>query len=211
MKRDLEDRRLAVLVHEVRSPVAALSAIAETLADRASDGPDRAELVQLAIAACRGIERVVVDAVTTSVRHESVDPIALVEEVAGAGRLGGARVETRLADGLRPISGDPVRLRQALDNLVSNALVHSGSDRVVVGASAGAGEIRLFVSDDGVGIPEVDVDRITDVGVRLDSGRPGSGFGLAIVRAIAEAHGGRLIVSSTPGQGATFAIELPSS
>jgi signal transduction histidine kinase len=65
-----DTQRLAVLVHEVRSPVAALSAIAETYADVSLEGSARRELAHLAISACRGIERVVLDAATASVRLE---------------------------------------------------------------------------------------------------------------------------------------------
>jgi signal transduction histidine kinase len=202
--------RLAVLVHEVRSPVAALHAIATTLAEPPVEGRSRRELVRLVIAACRAIERTVLDASLTSIRREEVDPGGLVREAASAAAVAGARVEARVAPGLPPISGDGVRLRQALDNLVSNAVVHGGPDTViVVEASASRHEVRLSVADHGVGIPVGERERILEAGVRLDPTRPGSGLGLAIVRAIAEAHGGHLVVESAPGEGATFTIALP--
>lgn len=209
---DLSEKRLAVLVHEVRSPVAALAAISETLLEAEPRTPERVELVRLAVAACRAIERMVVDAVTTSVRREDVDPAALVRETAAAASLSGARVEARIEGGLPAISADPVRLRQALDNLVANALTHSGKDAVVVlGASSSEAGIDLFVADTGLGIPVSEQERIFEAGSRLDLERPGSGLGLAIARAIAEAHGGTLTVRSEPGTGATFTIALPAS
>jgi signal transduction histidine kinase len=209
---DLSEKRLAVLVHEVRSPVAALSAISETLLEVESSTPERVELVRLAVAACRAIERLVVDAVTTSVRREEVDPAALVRETAAAASLSGARVEARVEGGLPTISADPVRLRQALDNLVANALTHSGQDAVVVvAASHSETGVELFVSDTGRGIPIQEQERIFEAGSRLDPGRPGSGLGLAIARGIAEAHGGTLTVRSESGAGATFTIALPAA
>jgi two-component system sensor histidine kinase BaeS len=204
--------RLAVLVHEVRSPVAALSAIAEAFADEELERPARLELLRLAIAACSGIERVVLDAALASVHLERVDVGALVRQVVATATLAGARVQTEVAPDLPRIMADPLRLRQALDNLMTNALTHAGSGGDVV-VSGGLSEtlVLVSVSDSGAGVPLADQERIFEAGVRLDAGRAGSGLGLVIARAIAEAHGGRLTVRSTPGEGATFTIALPVS
>lgn len=210
MSDPLERERLAVLVHEVRSPVAALAAIADTFVDVGPGTPDRRELARLALAACRGLERIVLDVVTASVRRELVDPGELARDVAVTASLGETRVEVAIEPGLPLVSGDPVRLRQALANLVTNALVHSGSDEVVVGARPDRDGVALFVSDSGIGIPEAQQERIFEAGERLDPERPGWGLGLAVVQAIAEAHGGSLGVTSTPGEGATFTLVLPS-
>ena len=204
--------RLAVLVHEVRSPVAALSAIAEAFADEELEGSARLELLRLAIAACSGIERVVLDAALASVHLERVDVGALVRQVVATATLAGARVQTEVAPDLPRIMADPLRLRQALDNLMTNALTHAGSGGDVV-VSGGLSEtlVLVSVSDSGAGVPLADQERIFEAGVRLDAGRAGSGLGLVIARAIAEAHGGRLTVRSTPGEGATFTTALPVS
>jgi two-component system sensor histidine kinase BaeS len=204
--------RLAVLVHEVRSPVAALSAIAEAFADEELERPARLELLRLAIAACSGIERVVLDAALASVHLERVDVGALVRQVVATATLAGARVQTEVAPDLPRIMADPLRLRQALDNLMTNALTHAGSGGDVV-VSGGLSEtlVLVSVSDSGAGVPLADQERIFEAGVRLDAGRAGSGLGLVIARAIAEAHGGRLTVRSTLGEGATFTIALPVS
>lgn len=205
-----DPHRLAVLVHEVRSPVAALSAIAETFSDEGLESRARLELSQLAIAACLGIRRVVIDAAVASVQVVSMDPGALVHQIVETARLFGGRVEAEIASDLPQIAADPVRLRQALDNLVSNALRHGGPDGGVrVSATSHGGLVLLSVSDSGPGVPIADQDRIFDAGVRLDASRAGSGLGLAIARAIAEAHGGQLTLTSIPGEGATFTIALP--
>jgi len=207
-----EPPRLAVLVHEVRSPVAALSAIAETFADEELGRLARLELARLAIAASRGIERVVIDAAVTSIHLEQVDVGALVRQAAAAASLVGMRVETEIALDLPRISADPLRLRQALDNLITNALTYAGPDpEVVVRATSSVASVHLSVQDFGVGVPVADQERIFEGGVRLDLGRTGSGLGLAIARAIAEGHRGELTLRSTPGEGATFTIVLPVS
>jgi len=202
--------RLVILVHEVRSSVAALSAIAETLREVSVEPTVRRELADLVVSACRGIQRVVTDAAVASVRLEEVGLRRLVRETAAAATLGGARVRAEVAPVFPLLEADPVRLRQALDNLVSNALTHSGSAaEVVVMAVTDGDRVLLSVSDSGDGIPSDEQDRIFDPGVRLDKGRSGSGLGLAIARAIAEAHGGTLTVESAPGEGATFTLALP--
>ena len=207
-----ESDRLAFLVHEVRSPVAALSAIAAALADGDLDEGTQRELAGLALAACRGIERVVGDAAIGSVQLEEVEVGQLVRESVAAAALGGASVRASVAAKLPRIEADPLRLRQALDNLVANAVTHSPpGGEVVVSARVGEGEILLSVSDKGGGIPVEEQERIFEPGVRLDTSRPGSGLGLVVARAIAEAHGGTLTVQSAPGRGATFTLALPSA
>jgi two-component system sensor histidine kinase BaeS len=201
--------RLAVLVHEVRSPIAALGAIAEAFRDGDLDPAEQSKLAELAVAACRSIERLVSDAALASVELEKVDAGALVRETVAAAEVGGARVRAAVQPGLPGVRADPVRLRQALDNLVSNALVHAPGTEVVVSAAAAKGSVLLSVTDEGDGIPLDEQARIFEAGARLDSRRPGSGLGLAIARAIAEAHGGTLTVDSQPGHGATFTISIP--
>ena len=205
-----DTQRLAVLVHEVRSPVAALSAIAAAFVDESLESPGRLELARLVISACRGIERIVLDAATASVRLERVDVGALVRQVAAAASLVGTRVELSVAADLPRITADPLRLRQALDNLVANALTHARSDGVVsVSATSSGTYVLLSVSDSGSGVPLMEQERIFEAGVRLNPDRAGSGLGLAIARAIAEAHGGKLTLTSIPDEGATFTIALP--
>jgi signal transduction histidine kinase len=203
--------RLAILVHEVRSSVAALSAIAETYPHVREDVAASRPLVELALAASRGIERVVADAAVASVRLERIDVGLVVEGTVAAAILGGGNVRAEVATGLPMLKADPLRLRQVLDNLVSNALVHSGSaDEVVVRARRAEASIVLSVVDTGAGVPLADQKRIFETGVRLDDERPGSGIGLALARAIVEAHGGTLTIESAPGQGATFNLSVPA-
>jgi two-component system sensor histidine kinase BaeS len=206
---ELDAKRLAVLVHEVRSPVAALSAIAETIADPELDASARVELVRLAVSAGESVQRIVTDIAVASIRFEEIAPGGLVRDAAAAAVLRGDRVEVDIAAELPLIRGDPQRLRQALDNLIANAVVHSGSDDAVVVRGVADEALRISVSDAGVGIAPEEQERIFDVGVRLGTDSGGSGIGLALTRAIVEGHGGALAVTSTPGDGASFTIVLP--
>lgn len=208
-----EPDRLAVLVHEVRSPVAALRAIADAVARGDVEVSALAEVATLAVAACRVIERVVTDVAVASVRREEVDAGALARATVDAACLGGARARAEVQPGrLLRVLADPVRLRQALDNLVANALLHgSPADEILVAARARGGEVELSVTDAGEGIAPAEQRRILEAGVRLHPDRPGAGLGLAVTKAIVEAHGGELTVQSTPGRGATFTIALPGA
>jgi two-component system, OmpR family, sensor histidine kinase BaeS len=116
--------------------------------------------------------------------------------------------------GLEPIELDPDRMLQVLDNLLSNALVHTPSGgRIVVGGSSEPNGVRIVVQDSGSGFPPEDVGQVFDRFYRADRARRrddgGSGLGLAIARSIVEAHGGTIEAENAPGQGATIIIEIP--
>ena len=204
--------RIAILVHEVRSPVAALAVIAEAFAD--ADSAGRRELARLCLAACSAVERLVTDITIASVRQADVDLGVLVRDSATAFRLAGNAVEVDGHEPVPHVQGDPVRLRQVFDNLLTNAAVHApapepGSEPIRVRIRSTSEEVAVSVIDTGPGIASEEVDRIFEPGVRLDESRRGSGLGLAITQAIVDAHGGSLSVESVPGHGATFTVSLP--
>ena len=211
MSSTLDTNRLAVLVHELRSPVAALSAIADALVDGELDSAARRELARLAVQACRAIERIVADAAVASIRLERTDPLALVDDVVAAARLRGVRITVAAPERAPLVELDPTRVRQVLDNLTTNAVVHGGTG-VDVSVSVRVDEaLRIEVSDNGPGIAGDDLESVFEAGVRLDSHRPGTGIGLALARALVEGHRGTLTVVSTLGVGTTFTISVPLS
>jgi signal transduction histidine kinase len=211
MTADAEYERIALLVHEVRSPTAALAAIAAALSDDGLDEAARRDLLGLALAACRGIERIVGDAALGPLQLEHVEVARIARDAVDAAALGGARIRAVLEPSLPVVRGDPLRLRQALDNLVANAVSFSPrAAEVVVSAVVDAGDVLVAIEDLGPGIPGEEHARIFEPGVRLDVSRPGSGLGLAISRAIVEAHGGTVTVDSAPGSGARFTLRLPA-
>ena len=199
--------RLAVLAHEVRSPVAALAAIAD--AYPTADDARRRRLLDLAAAAVAGLERLLADTAVGSLRLERLDAGRLAVDAAESAALGGALVVAETEEGLE-LDCDPDRLRQALDNLIANAVGHSpAGGTVTVTARLVGGSVVIAVADKGEGIASDDLGRVFEPGVRLTAARPGSGLGLAVVHTIAHAHGGEVEVESSPGQGATFRLVLP--
>lgn len=207
----LDRARLAVLVHEVRSPVAALAAVAETFGESSAGDPARRELVRLAIAACGAIERIVMDVAVVSMRPQQLDVEALVRESVAAHVVRGSDVVVLASDGPLVVEGDVVRLRQVLDNLIANAVAYGGSAAIVVRATRSDDTVYVAVSDAGPGIPANDLERIFELGWRLAEEPSGSGLGLALARAIVDAHRGTLEVESTAGAGSTFTVALPRS
>jgi signal transduction histidine kinase len=154
----------------------------------------------------------------TQIKQTVVDIPPLLDEVvveAGA-RAAAADVKLELEltpDDIRTL-GDAFRLKQAIINLVDNAIKYNrpgGSVRVT--AEADESRLVIRVQDSGIGIPHVDQQRIFDRFYRVDKSRSraqgGSGLGLAIVKKIVEDHGGTISVESTPGEGSTFTIGLP--
>jgi two-component system OmpR family sensor kinase len=187
--------RLAVVAHELRSPVAALEALAE--AAPAVPPADRHRLVELAVAAGRDVERILADPDGGALRLERLDLAALASTFAGDAVV----VEAPAA---AIVAGDATRLRQVLANLVGNGLRHGANVRVEVGERGG--RVVVDVADDGPG-----VETGVDVFARGVSGAGSSGLGLWIARSIAEEHGGSLELLGGDVPGARFRLCLPAA
>ena len=126
-----------------------------------------------------------------------------------------AGIELKLdAPGPQVVDGDPHRLAQVIENLVSNAIKFTPSGgRVEIRVEGGTGSAALDVSDTGIGIDEADLGRLFDRMYRADEAErrhiQGTGLGLTIVKAIIDAHEATIAVSSQPEKGTTFRVELP--
>ena len=188
--------RLQLVAHELRSPVAALAALADALPGAPASA--RPRLIELAVAAGRDIERLLSDPELFSLRRELVDVGAVVSSFADDGTV------TVAVFGSPRAHADPTRLRQAVGNVVANALRHA--TRVTIQVGEGDGPVIVDVVDDGPGI-----DPQLDPFARGTSGAGSTGLGLWLAREIAEAHGGTLRLLPGPDGGARFRLVLPSS
>jgi signal transduction histidine kinase len=126
----------------------------------------------------------------------------------------GFKVEVSVASDLPEVAMDADAIGQALANLIDNAIKYSGDERALtVDARIVDDRLVLSVADRGLGIPAEEQGKIFEkfyrVGRSDTQGRRGSGVGLALVRHIAEAHSGDVIVESAPGVGSRFALRLP--
>jgi signal transduction histidine kinase len=214
---------VSVVSHELRTPLTSVIGSARTLRERWRDLPaeQRDSLLDLAVAEADRLATLVaevldtsrIDAGTFSYSFDRVDVEQLVEAAVAAASGHEVGVVARVHGKLPPIRGDEARLRQVLGNLIDNAIKYSPHDGTVdVGAADEGGRVVIDVTDRGVGIEAEDLDLVFEKFGRVSGqgSRPGTGLGLYIARAIVEAHGGALEVSSAPGRGSTFTLTLPA-
>jgi two-component system sensor histidine kinase BaeS len=211
---------LAEVTHELRTPLAVIRGEAEAIAD----GVHPAEPEQLGriLSAARTVERLVDDLGTLSLsdagglilRREPVDLEVFINETVSdlkpAAEAAGVALEAKLAEGLPPVLLDPARIRGVLGNLVTNSLRHTPSGgSITVTASPERNGMAITVQDSGSGIPADMLPHVFERFVK-DPASPGSGLGLAIARDVLTAHLGTIEASSTPGQGTTIRLWLPT-
>ncbi len=217
---------VANVSHELKTPVGALSLLAETILS-AADEPDQvkhfAERMQTEASRLASLIQDVIDLS----RLQSDDPMTRAEVVDVEELVTRAFDEVRTLAVSRDIElirsdeagveiyGDRGQLLTALRNLLTNAIVYSPQGtRVAVSSRMNEGIAEIVVKDQGIGIPSHDLDRIFERFYRVDQARSrstgGTGLGLAIVKHVCQNHGGECIVWSEVGTGSTFTLRLPA-
>ena len=216
---------LSDLAHELRTPLATIEGYVEGVRDGVV--PPTAETWSVLETESGRIRRLVDDLQTVSRAEErqldlrlrplAPDSIiaAAVQAAAPAFAAKGVALDTAVANHLPAVAADEDRIGEMLANLLDNALRHTPpGGHVEVGAEGGGDEVELAVSDSGEGIAPEHLARIFERFYRVDSGRTrargGSGIGLAIARALVEAHGGRIRAESDGvGKGSRFVVSIP--
>jgi two-component system OmpR family sensor kinase len=203
--------------HELRTPITIVRGHLELM----DDDPDRRRsTLALVDDELRRMGRMVDDLLLLAraqrpdfLHLDDVDVVSLTQEAAGKALGLGPRLwrVDEVAEGVA--EADRQRLTQALVQLAANAVQHTQvGDEIGLGSRARGRELWLWVRDTGPGVPAADRQRVFERFHRGGQGRrrsEGAGLGLPIVRAIAEAHGGRVQLDSSPGRGATFTLVLP--
>lgn len=214
---------VALVAHDLRTPLAAVIGSVQTLQQRWADLSQTQRDALLAVIETEADRlAALIDDVFATSRIDSdtfryafadLDVGELVDEaVAAAAATREAEIVKHVAAELPVVRGDRARLRQVLSNLIDNAVKYAPTGGPVeVSATAAMRQVVVEVTDHGDGIAPEDQQLIFEQfgRVRGKSAKPGTGLGLYISRAIAEAHGGTLDVSSAPGRGATFTLTLP--
>jgi signal transduction histidine kinase len=232
IRREAEMSRLkadfvANVSHDLKTPLSVIRMFGETLEmGRTTDEVQRREYYHVITRESERLSRLIENVldfsrIESGRRRYDIAPTAvepLIREVLDAFSYPlaqhGFKVTVTVAPDLPEVPMDGDAIGQALANLVDNAIKYAG-DRKSITIEAGlvAGSLALSVADEGIGIPEAEQARIFEkfyrVGRSETQGRRGSGVGLALVRHIALAHGGRITVSSAPGEGSRFTLWLP--
>jgi two-component system, OmpR family, sensor histidine kinase SenX3 len=228
-RRRVEELRMDFVAntsHELKTPVGALALLAETVEDAADDPEAVRRFAGRMRQEASRLTNLVQDMITLS-RIQAAEPIpdpvpvkldAVVAEALDRCRMkASARGIELAATGTHGLSvlGDEDLLVTALRNLLDNAVAYS-PDKTRVDVStrlAGRDAVEISVADQGIGIPERDLERIFERFYRVDPARSratgGTGLGLAIVKHVTAAHGGEVTVLSAEGAGSTFTLRLP--
>jgi signal transduction histidine kinase len=221
--RTAESRRIALqadIAHELRTPLSVIQGTTEGMLDGVYPRDD--EHLELVLRRSRMMADLLEDVRTIAtaeagrlqLHREPTDVAELLDEIAADFCAEAARKDVDVErSGLSELMADvdPMRMAEVVDNLMKNAVRHTNpGGRVELGGDVVDGGIRIWVRDNGDGIPPDRIEAIFDRYAKsADSG--GSGLGLAIARRLVEAHGGTISVESRLGQGSTFTIVLPQS
>lgn len=220
---------VANVSHELRTPLSLIKSAAETLIDGGKHDPAVTSRFLEIIDKHANRLTLLIDDLLLLARLDSgrmelnLQPVALrvsaqeaLDDAALIARARDVRLENNVAEGVIA-SADPDRLRQALTNLIDNAIKYGrAGGRVAVGGRiVDRGRVEISVADDGPGIPLEAKTRIFERFYRADKARSreqgGTGLGLAIVKNVVQAHGGDVRVESAPGAGTEFFITLPAA
>jgi two-component system phosphate regulon sensor histidine kinase PhoR len=221
---------VANIGHELRTPLASIKLLVETLHTAIHDDPEAAtdflrridvELDGLTQLVRELLELSRIESGQVQLDRRPVPVDTLLERAAGRLRAqaerAGLTLTVRLAPALPPADVDAARIEQVLVNLVHNAIKFTPpGGEVTLGAAPDPAGVRLYVRDTGIGIAPAEQPRLFERFYKVDKARAagamsagGTGLGLAIAKHLVQAHGGEIGVTSRPGAGATFAFTLP--
>lgn len=226
----LEDMRrdfVANISHELKTPIGAIGLLAEAL-ESAADSPDDVRRFGKRLTIESERLRTLTQEIIELSRLQSADALEFAERVSVDSVVARAVDANRVAAESHRVSliahteagaavwGDESMLVTAVHNLIANAIQYSpDGTRVGIGVSRRDGAIEIAVTDQGVGIPESERERVFERFYRLDTARSrqtgGTGLGLAIVKHVVQNHGGEVRLWSQQGRGSTFTIRLPEA
>jgi signal transduction histidine kinase len=224
----LRDAFVSAVSHELRTPLTSISGFLELLGDGEPElspsGRTYLNVIRRGTTRLQGIVEDLLLVAQIEAKRLELDPgpadlAELASATFEAAQPAAAEkgIDLRLdVEGPLPLDADAARLRQVLDNLVSNALKFTPSGgSVMLSASNGDGRLRVEVTDTGIGIPHEELGQLFSRFYRASTATrraiPGTGLGLVIARAIVEGHGGKISLETREGEGTCVTVTLPRS
>jgi signal transduction histidine kinase/DNA-binding NarL/FixJ family response regulator len=229
---EFKNEILGTVAHDLRNPLGVILGRAELMNELATTEPVQIEKIKDQLGHIRSsagqltemvndlISDAMMDAHNIAIRREHVDLVAMLGDIVSSNRASAEKKNQTiqlLAPAHQMWSYDPDRLREAVDNLVSNAIKYSPvGGYIELALSVMDDHILIRVADEGAGLSEEDTSRLFGRFQRLSArptgGESSTGLGLSIVKRIVELHGGRVGAESPgPGRGTTFTIRLPAA
>jgi len=218
---------IANISHELKTPIGAVSLLAEALTEAAKDPIQVKKFAKRLTKESERLTRITKEIIQLSrlqaadaiTKPELVDIDDVVAQAIDQNQVAAESSRIKLVSGGdagAEVYGDEPLLAVALHNLVANAIQYSPKgSRIGVGVTNSDGVVEIAVTDQGIGIPEDERDRVFERFYRIDPARSrhtgGSGLGLSIVKHVVQNHGGDVRVWSQPGNGSTFTIRLPEA
>ncbi len=210
--------------HELRSPVTSIAGYARTLLRPGANLSDeeRRDFIEVIDRQAKQLARLIDELLTVSRLEEGrmpisfhpVDVVRMSKDLASEFRMRSDvhTLQTRFGEDFPMLVADEGKIMEILTNLVDNAVKYSPEGgRVTIGGQVEGREAILFVADQGPGMSPRDSERIFEKFFQAEDRPhvPGAGLGLFIVQELVKAHGGKIWVETSPGQGATFYVSLP--
>ncbi len=219
----LKSSLVSTVSHELRTPLTMIQGFSELMLARDMDRDKELQALGQIHSAAERLARLIDDLLSVSriesgsirMELESADLAVLLDQVVAAFGAAGRHVQVHAEPGLPAVWVDPDKTIQILTNLISNAIKYSPEGAPVhVDVRRDAGEVSVAVTDRGIGLTEEELDKLFQKFFRADSTdvrkTPGTGLGLFITKNLVDLHGGRIWVTSEPGEGSTFTFTLPT-
>jgi two-component system phosphate regulon sensor histidine kinase PhoR len=221
MRRDF----VANVSHELRTPLTAIRGYVEALSDGGATAEEGSRFLGIIARHTHRMERLVMDLLRLArldAGQETVEltvcdtralAASVIADMAPAAKERRQRIEVSIGPGAEHVHADPLKIHDALRNLVANAVVYAPEETTIrIEATAQAGTVALVVADEGPGIPDEDLSRVFERFYRVDKSRArdpgGTGLGLAIVKHLMELHGGSVRAENGANGGARFTLTL---
>lgn len=217
---------LGMVAHDLRNPISAIWGFAKILVESAQYDQDISEYCKIILEASQQMQNMVDDLLVSAINDATdfslnpkpFDLIRLVNQIIANFRepaeLKNQKIHFFYSDNLIRINADASKLREVIENLVSNAIKYSETDKeIIIYIEEADQKITIKVADEGPGMNATDKEKVfgkfTRLSARPTAGESSTGLGLFIVKKLVELHGGKIWVESELNEGSTFIVELP--